>query len=125
MLAALEDGWATLLDEQPDMERIGERGAKLFAIGAKLLGSDDRKLDAAGRLYAYEVVKRQQLAAPHFPLDEMHALSSHRFARRLRLLTSLARLAARDVKQAPSIEPDATPGRALALLSHRLFGIVA
>jgi 15-cis-phytoene synthase len=125
MLAGLEDGWATLLDEEPDVERIGERGARLFAIGAKLLGADDKRLDAAGRLYAYELAKRMQLMPMPYPTEEMHLLVGHRFPRRLRPLTGLARLTARDVKQAPAIEPEATPGRAVALLSHRLFGTVA
>ena len=106
-------------------ERIAGRGTRLFAIGAKLLGADDRRLDLAGRLYAYELAKRRQLAAVPYPTEEMHMLAGHRFPRRLRPLTALARLAARDVKQAPAIEPEATPGRAAALLSHRLFGTVA
>ena len=125
MLAELEGGWATLLDEEPHVERIGDAGVKLFALGAKLLGADDPKLDAAGRLYAFGLVKRRQLAPMHFPTEEMRFLAGHRFARRLRPLTGLARLAARDVKQAPAIEPEATPGRAAALLSHRLFGTIA
>ena len=125
ILAELEDGWATLLDEEPDVERIGERGAKLFAIGAKLLDADDTRIDPAGRLYAYEWAKRKQLAMVRYPTEEMHMLAGHHFPRRLRPLTALARLAARDVKQAPAIEPEATPGRAAALLSHRLFGTVA
>lgn len=124
LLAELEDGWATLLDEEPDVERIGERGAKLFAIGAKLLGATDSRLNTAGRLHACELVKRRQLASVPFPAEEMHMLAGHRFPRRLRPLTALARLAARDVKQAPAIEPQATPGRAAAILSHRLFGTV-
>lgn len=125
MLAGLEDGWASLLDEQPDVERIGEHGRKLFAIGARLLGADDEKLDAAGRLYANELIRRRQLMQIHYPTEELHSLAGHRFPRRLRPLTAFARLAARDVKQAPAIEPEATPGRAAALLSHRLFGMVA
>ena len=125
MLAELEDGWAALLDEEPDIERIGERGAKLFAIGAKLLGGNDSRLDPAGRLYASELAKRRQLAPISYPTEEMHMLARHRFPRRLRPLTALARLAARDVKQAPLVEAEATPGRAAALLSHRLFGTVA
>ena len=124
MLAAMEDGWATMFDEQPDAERIGERGAKLFAIGAKLLGTDDPKLDAAGRLYACELARRRQLAPVHYPTEEVHALAGYRFPRPLRPLTALARLASRDVHQA-GIEAEATPGRAAALLSHRLFGAVA
>ena len=124
LLAELEDGWATLLDEEPDSERIGERGVRLFAIGAKLLGATDPMLDPAGRLFGCELVRRKQLATVPFPTEEMHMLSGQRFPRRLRPLTALARLAARDVRQAPAVEPEATPGRAAALLSHRLFGTV-
>jgi phytoene synthase len=58
-------------------------------------------------------------------MEEMRVLSRHRFARRLRPLTALARLAARDVRNETSVEPEATPGRAAALLSHRLFGTIA
>ena len=124
-LAGLEDGWATLLDEEPDIERIGERGARLFAIGAKLLGADDPRLDPAGRLYAQEQVRRLRLIAMPHPTDELNQLNSHRFAPRLRPLTALARLAARDSGKSPLIEAEATPGRAAALLSHRWFGRVA
>ena len=124
-LAGLEDGWATLLDEEPDIERVGERGARLFAIGAKLLGADDEHLDPAGRLYAYELVRRRNLIPAPYPTEEMHMLARHRFPRALRPLTALARLAARDAKQSPALEPEAMPGRAAALLTHRLFGMVA
>jgi 15-cis-phytoene synthase len=58
-------------------------------------------------------------------MGEMHRLAGLRFPRRVRPLTALARLAARDLKQGSAIEPEATPGRAAALLSHRLFGRVA
>ena len=125
MLSTLEDGWATLLDEEPDIERVVERGARLFAMGAKLLGVDDRRLDPAARLFALAQVVRKRLMPTRHPTAEMDMLAGHRFPRRLRPLTALARLAARDVKQAAAIEPEATPGRALVLLSHRLFGRVA
>src|SRR5688572_12389374 len=49
MLAELEDGWAALLDEEAGVERVGGRGAKLFALSARLLGLADPKLDPAGR----------------------------------------------------------------------------
>ncbi|MEP7316815.1 MAG: hypothetical protein ABI667_08970, partial [Sphingomicrobium sp.] len=52
-------------------------------------------------------------------------LADHRFNRSLRPLTSLSRLAARDLRIGPQIEPEATPGRAIALLSHRMFGTIA
>jgi len=124
MLAELEDGWTALLDEQPDSERIAERGARLFKMGSKLLDASDSRLESAGRLHAYQQVVRARLIDTQYPTGEMWTLARHRFPRRLRPLTALARLAARDVKQAPGIEPEATPGRAAALLSHRLFGIV-
>lgn len=123
-LAGLEEGWATLLEEEPDIEMIASRGARLFSLAAKLLGGSDPRLEQAGRLFAFEQVSRRGLMAPYFPAEEMHLLAGHSFPRRLRPLTAFARLAARDVKQAPAIEPDATPGRAAALLSHRLFGRV-
>jgi phytoene synthase len=125
MLATLEDGWATVLDEEADIERIGERGAKLFTAAAKLLGLSDAGLNAAGRLYAHQQVRRLQLAPIPYPSEEMNMLAGYRFSRALRPLTALGRLAARDARHSPSIEPEATPARAAALLSHRLFGIIA
>ena len=125
MLAELEDGWAALLDDEPDTERISARGAKLFAVGSQLLGADDPLLAIAGRLFANEQVARKRLLEVHFSTEELDQLAGHRFARRLRPLTALTRLAARDARQSPAIEPEATPGRAVALLSHKLFGIVA
>lgn len=125
MLAELEDGWAALLDEDPDIDRVAVRGARLFDLGARLLGTSHSLLGAAGRLFACQQGARTRLMPVHFPIEEMQMLSRQRFPRALRPLTALARLAARDVKLAPAQEPEATPGRAAALLSHRLFGIVA
>jgi phytoene synthase len=121
-LAGLEDGWATLLDEEPDVERVGERGSRLFAIASHLLGERNHLLEPAGRLFAYEQVARRGLMQLHYPMEEVQVIAGHRFPRRLRPLTALARLAARDVKQAPKVEPEATPGRAAALFRHRLTG---
>ena len=123
-LAGLEEGWATLLDEHPDRAAIAARGERLFTLGGRLLGGNDPRLAAAGRLFAGQQArrKRQDMAPDTTSLE---ALAGHRFSRSLRPLTGLARLAARDAKQAPALEPEATPGRAAALLSHRLFGTVA
>ena len=118
MLAPLEDGYATLLDEEPHGDRIGAGGAALFAIGARLLRADDPKLAGAGRLYAFARAARRGLAA----LPNDLTAPSHRFPSSLRPLTAFARLAARDVSRAPNLEPEATPGRALALVRHRLGG---
>ena len=124
-LAGLEDGWSALFDENPDTDRVGTRGARLFDIAAKLLGGSDPKLDAAGRLYAFGEGVRKGWIRGFKPAEELRILAHHRFPRRLRPLTALARLAARDVKHAHALESQATPGRAAALLSHRLFGTVA
>ena len=121
-LAELEDGWATLLEEEPDVEGLLQRGARLFGLGARLLGESDPLLDVAGRLYAYQAYRLSEVAPLHWPMEELHQLFGHRFARRLRPLTALARLAARDARQSPSIEPEATPGRSWALIRHRLTG---
>jgi phytoene synthase len=124
-LAELEDGWATLLDEEPEAGRIGGRGERLFTIGATLLAAEDARLNAAGQLYALGQVRRRGLASIERPTGQLKELAGHRFPRQLRPLTAFARLAARDVKQAPAIEPEATPGRAASLLSHRILGVVA
>jgi phytoene synthase len=124
-LAALEDGWATLLDEIPDPERIGNRGALLFEAAGKLLGGADPKLATAGRLFAIQQAARKRLLPPYRPESELESLAGHVFQRGLRPLTAMARLAARDARQTPVFEPEATPARAVALLSHRLFGRVA
>jgi 15-cis-phytoene synthase len=123
-LAELEDGWAALLDEQPGPDRAGNGGVRLFVIATRLLGTNDELIASAGRLFAVERIRRLRLASMTPPADEIRALAGHRFARQLRPLTGLARLAARDAAQAPNVEPEATPGRALALLFHRLSGIV-
>jgi len=120
-LAGLEDGWATLLDEEPDVERLLERGARLFALGGRLLGASDPLLNAAGRLYAYESYRSSGSAPLHWPTEELHRLSAHRFPKPLRPLTALAALAARDARRRV-FEPEATPGRSWTLIRHRLTG---
>ena len=123
-VAALEDGWAALLDQEADGDRLADRGTQLFSIGRRLLGAADPKLDEAGQLFAFADLARRGLMS--FPQEiDVKSLKGHRFSRQLRPLTALARLAARDWRQRPSIEPEATPARAAALLSHRLFGVVA
>ncbi len=125
MLAQLEGGWATLLEEQPDVERIAERGARLFEMAANLLSATDPLIGTAGRLHGHESVRRRGLMPMHWPMDELNRLARHRFPAQLRPLTALARLAARDAGRGQAIEPEGTPGRAAALIAHRLTGRVA
>jgi phytoene synthase len=121
-LAGLEDGWATLLDEELDVERLLERGARLFAIGGRLLGASDPLLSVAGRLYAYQSYRRSAQSPLHWPMEEMHLLSGHRFPKPLRPLTALAALGARDARRRLPLEREATPGRSWALIRHWLTG---
>jgi 15-cis-phytoene synthase len=123
-LAEMEGGYAELLDEQPDFGRTGLAGEALLRAGATLLGADDPKLPLAGRLYGLAMAARRGFA-PVLGGEEVQQLEGYRFRRALRPLTAFARLAARDVRRAPVLEPEATPGRAAALLAHRWSGIVA
>jgi phytoene synthase len=124
-LAVLEDGWATLVEAQVEPRRIADRGAALFRLGGRLLGADDEKLSDAGALTALVAVGRRGL--PDL-LDEARdheqSLARHRFARHLRPLTALARLAVRDIRSGPPFEPEGTPPRVAAMLRHRWTGIV-
>ncbi len=118
-LAALEDGWATLLDETPDMRRVAQRGQRLFGIAGKLLGATDERLATAGRLFAVTDAARRG----YFQLGKSDEDVAMRFVPALRPVTALAALAARDVKRGgPPFEPQATPGRAWTLLKHGFTG---
>lgn len=125
MLAGLEGGWATLLDQWPDAERVGAKGARLFAIGATLLSVSDHHLDIAGSLFAtVDLARRTRDHGWLSAADEWQ--SRRRFAKRVRPLTALTALASRDLLRFKDhgFEPEGTPGRAWALLRHRLTGRV-
>ncbi len=119
-VGALEAGWAALLDEKLEADAVAARGEALFALGGRLLGCSDPRLAEAGRLFALGHAARRG-----FRLPAPAGMGGHRFPRALRPLTALARLAARDLRQGQRLEPEATPGRAWALMSHRLFGTVS
>ncbi len=118
-LARLAEGWAALFDEVRDPGAICARGEALFAVGATLLGSDDPQLARAGRYFAISDVARRGLA----PVLDVE-IARLRFKPALRPLTALARLAVRDLRHGEPFEPEATPGRALALLAHRWMGTI-
>lgn len=124
-LAQLEEGWGGMLYDPPDGALLTEHGTRLFQVGAKLLNVafDDDTIGVAGRLFAgVDAARRGFLEL----VPGSAGSGGPRIARRARPLTALAALAARDLRRGgPPFEPEATPGRALALLRHRLTGRVA
>lgn len=117
-IARIEAGWATLLDEWPDLKLIESRGATLFSIGARLLGSNNPNVETAGVLYALMDVTRRGLTNLRSAADER---SLPKFPPRLRPLTGMASLARRDLLRGMG-EPEGTPGRSWTLIRHRLTG---
>jgi len=124
-LAGLEAGWAALLEEVPDVAAARDRGTLLFRLGARLLGVEfhDETIGTAGRLFALVDAGRRgfvEIGA------EAPALGPNGVARRVRPMTALAALAARDLRKGGApFEPEATPGRAVTLIRHRLSGIIS
>jgi len=112
-LAELEDGWAALLEADPEPERVAAHGARLFGMASSMLGVADPMIEIAGRFYALVRLGHRPLAAPE--------LAGHKFPAALRPLSALAALAARDAERLTP-EPEGTPGRAWLLLRHRLTG---
>jgi 15-cis-phytoene synthase len=105
-----------LLEETPDLERALNRGATLFGLAARLIGSDPPLLLApAGRLYAAGALRRLGLV----PSACWAVTPSGSVPVGFRRLTGLAVLAKRDLRRP---EAEGTPGRAWALLRHRLTG---
>lgn len=129
-LAAIEDGWAALLDGEPDAEAIArhgrERGANLFRAAAALLGADDARLATAGEVWALAdlgyrhsnpqardsaLARARSLAA---------AMSSGPWAPAARPLAALFVLARRDALAQRRAQ--GAPGRLLRMLALRVTG---
>ncbi|MDQ3077997.1 MAG: hypothetical protein M3Q83_04045 [Pseudomonadota bacterium] len=131
-IGALEGGWRRLLDPFPwdikAAEAIWFRGCHLFTLAARLLGASDDAIEPAGGAWALIAAARRTGDAESrgMMLDQARILSAtlhgRRFEKRLRPLTMLGALARRDCVRGQPFEPEATPGRAAALLSHRMFG---
>lgn len=120
MLAALEDGWAALLEAEPDVTRAKERGARLFAIAARLLGVERAAIEAEGRLFARMDLSRRGVTHMDTPADVSLVGPT---PRRIRPITAFAALAARDMRRHhESFEAEATPGRAWTVFKHWLTG---
>ena len=122
-LSKIEGGWAILLNEVPDLFLAEDRGEALFRIGGRLLGDDHALVIPAGRMVAgVDFARRGYREIEPCRI----AMGGARFPKSLRPLTAFAALAARDIRRGgPPFEAEATPGRAAALLGHRLFGTVA
>ena len=134
-LGAIEGGWARQLEPAPwdvgTAEAIWFRGRHLFALAARLIGASDPQVEPAGGAWALaDAARRCGDAQSREPLlDHARTLSAglrgHRFDKKSRPVTMLAALARRDIDRGAPFEPEATPGRAATLLSHRLFGTIA
>lgn len=125
-LAAMEEGWLTLLSDEAlsedDLARYAElRGGLLFAYSARLLGDSDFSVARAGETWALADLARHSRRVDELktPLPEPKT----KWPRRLRPLGMLAMLARRDLKntgQAP--EKPGSPARMFRMIRHRLLG---
>ena len=122
-LSSLEEPWALLLmkDQQAVFMRgVALRGPVLFELAARLLGVTlDDLGDSAQSFAAADLGRRSILDLAPLKLRR----SKVRSPRKARPLTMFGALARRDMRTGgPPFEPEGTPGRAWALLRHRLTG---
>lgn len=116
-LADLEDGWLAVLQPVPDQAGASARGEILFRLAARLLGVTGAQLPELGRAWALADLARRTGQA-----DWLEPRAAGGFVeRKLRPLGALAALAFRD-HRLRSLEPEGTPGRAWALIRHRITG---
>lgn len=131
-IAALADGWTVMFDPLPwsaDVaDAIARRGECLFALAGTVLERGDGRLECAGGLWALSDAARHcsDPATRSALMDRAEAaaarLARETFERRLRPLTALSALAARDCRNREQIEPEGSRGRTLALLRHQISG---
>ena len=119
-VAGIEPGWRALLDETPEVAEVAIRGQVLFVLTARLIEAEDPLLDDAGALFAVGDALHRGFALPDERGRIIERLAGRRIGRAARPVTLAARLAARDPGEA-----EATPGRALALMAHRLTGALS
>jgi phytoene synthase len=131
-LARLEPGWLRLFDPLPwtieTSEAIWLRGNLLFGLGARVLGRAGEPIQAAGGFWALvdsarhcsDAESRRMLMGQARSFAKR--LGGTRFAAHLRPLSMLAALAVRECRHGEPFEREGTPGRAAAMLRHRLGG---
>jgi phytoene synthase len=129
-LAAMEPAWLVLLGQgalsEADLDSYSERGRRLFAYSARLLGVEiDPGRERAGEGWALADLVRHSNR-----VDAAAALAAARgrlqplsWPRPLRPLGMLAALARRDVLHGPDrLEPQGAPPRIARMLRLRLTG---
>ena len=122
-LATLEEPWSLVVTaDEGDIGRAAAmRASRLFILAARLLGvaMTDGLEDLARFLGAADFARRGILPVS----GVMQHPSRVQVPREIRPLTMFAVLARRDLRRGgPPFEPEGTPGRAWALLRHRLTG---
>ena len=130
-IAAMEDGWAALLDGPMDAEAIARhgqaRGGHLFVAAGAVLKAETDRLHAAGQGWALaDLAHRHSDAevraeAARQARAALAPLAGTRWARAARPLGALAVLAARDAAD-PQPRRQASPGRLFRMLALRLTG---
>jgi phytoene synthase len=127
-LGAIEDGWAALLEEEPDVARHGrERGRWLFIAAAGILDARDERLRTAGEAWALADLAHRhsapevRTAARRRARAILDALPRQRWPRAARPLAMLVTLARSDVaSEAP--RQQGSPRRIMRMLALRLTG---
>ena len=119
-LAGLTEGWERVLAGEVDWAEVArERGGRLFALAAVVLGADDVRVEDVGAVWArVDLAARRPEAGPP---DAGILEGAYRVAwpRRLRALGALGLLARFD---AAGAAPPGSPRRVARLLAHRLTG---
>jgi phytoene synthase len=129
-LAAIEDGWSALIDEE-DSERLllrhgAERGRHLFAAAAAILGADDPRLPSAGAVWALTDLSFHHSSATLSAAARARAaaladdIPPGRWPTAARPLAALFALAVRDSRVGRRVQ--AAPARLMRMLALRITG---
>ncbi|MDO6416917.1 hypothetical protein Q4F19_21210 [Sphingomonas sp. BIUV-7] len=127
-LAAIEDGWAALLDAEDVVVRHGhERGGNLFLAAGHLLGTDDDRIEPAGEAWALaDLAHRHSDAAIRTEARRRAAeiagqIRPGSWPRAARPLGALAALARWDAAS-DGLRRQGSPARLARMLVRRLTG---
>ncbi len=130
-LAAMEEGWEILASPGPlttsDLEDYAKaRGGTLFALSARLLGSEDRDERVARAGEAWALIDLARRSRDPREKEEARAAARSRAAggtwpARLRPLGMLAMLAFEDAR-GPRWQRQGSPRRVLRMVRHRFTG---